>query len=208
MEQRKFKPEMLLILVLPILLSLLASSGGPSASSGSGYVGQFEIYLATALMSAVIAFCIYRQQSTLALAAAVLIPLLYSVLILQLTSETTPIYNLFLPILCFALITLFLLKHVFYNQAFLRFRTILFSILAGAGMTLYFWLQSLMMKVPLEQGFWVNRLVNSILLFIFIALGLSIADMVVVHREVAELKAKERAAILNDEIDDEDIDAL
>lgn len=208
MEKRTFKPEMLLILVLPIVLSLLASTGGASSDNPSGFIGQFEIYLATAVLIAVLAFLIYLQKTTLALVAAVLIPLVYSVLILQLTPESTPIYILFLPMLIFALISLFLLKHVFYNLAFLRFRTIMFSILAGMGMTIYFWMQTLMMKVPLETGFWVNRLVNSILLFIFIALGLSVADMIIVRKEIAAIKARQRAAILNDEIEDEDSDAL
>ncbi|HRY83692.1 MAG TPA: hypothetical protein P5533_03565 [Candidatus Cloacimonadota bacterium] len=206
MEKRIFKPEMLLILVLPILFSFLASSG--ASGSQAGMIGQFEIYLATATLTAILAFLIYLQKLNLALVAAVLIPLLYSVLILQFSPENSPIYILFIPILSFALITFFLLKAVFFNPAFLRFRTILFSILAGAGMTLYFFLQTTLMKQPLEPGFWVNKLVNSILLFIFIALGLSIADMVIVRREVAALKARERAAILNDEIDDEDSDAL
>ena len=206
MEKRKFKPEMLLILALPIVLSLLATGGGPSSAQHSGTIGQFEIYLATSIMTALMALLLFWQKPMLAMASALIIPVIYSVLILQLTPEKVAIFQLFLPMLIFAILILVLLKYVFYNLRFLRFRTILFSIFAGGAMTIYFWLQYFMMKVPLEGGFWMNRFVNSLLLFIFIALGLSFADMIIVRREIAELKAIRRAAILNDEIEDEDGD--
>jgi len=208
MDKRTFKPEQLLILILPVLCSLLGltqGSGNPLDAPRNG-IGQSQIYLATGIVTAIIALFVYLRWIYPALMTVVIMPLIYSLLIVTLTPEKISLFMLYPPIFLFTLMIFLGLKYIFYLPALLRFRTILFSLYAGASLTLYFRIQYLFMKVPPEAGFWVNRFVNSLLLYIFIALGISIADMFITHREVKKLQAERREAILNDEIDEDDDD--
>lgn len=214
MEERSFKLEMLLIIALPILFSLLGGiylSDGTDrffgASPGSG-IGLFEVFMGVSLLTGILAFLVYWQKRFPATLVAIVIPLIYSVLIRSLTGETASVFKLFLPMLTFSLPVLGALIYVFYNRIFLRFRTFVFALVSAMLLAVYFRLQYLAMEIGVPQGFWVNRFVSSLLLFIFVALGLSVADMFITGKEMRKLREERRQKILNDEIEDEDDDAL
>lgn len=204
MEKRIFKPEMLLIIALPIVLSLLGRTSGQSPTPNG--IGQNEIYLATGILTGILAFFVYLRWTTLALISTVVIPLVFSLLIVTLTPEPVSLTTLYPPLLIFAGLLYTGLRHIFYLPSLLRFRTIVFALFGAISMAVYFRLQYAMMKVSPEPGFWMNRFVNSFLLFIIVTVAISIADMIITNKEIRKLREERRRAILNDEIDDEDDD--
>ena len=213
MEPRAFKPEMLLIIALPIVLSFLGGAylnDGTSAflnTDGARSITQFHIYMGMSLIFSAIGFFIYWGKKNLSYIAMILLPVLFTILILMYTREKISAFMLFIPLLLMSGASYLILRYVFYNKPFLRFRTILSSLAGALALSVYFRLQHLLIGVSVEPGFWMNRFVCSLLLFIFITLGLSLADMFIVNKELREARYIRRQKILNDEIDDEDDDA-
>ncbi|HOH47256.1 MAG TPA: hypothetical protein PLX59_05400 [Candidatus Cloacimonadota bacterium] len=214
MEPRAFKPEMLLIIALPIVLSFLGGTylnDGTNAfvnTAGGRTITQFHIYMGMSLLFSTIGFFTYWGKKNLAFISMILLPVLLTVAILMYTREKISAFALFIPLLFMTGSSYLILRYVFYNKAFLRFRTILSSLSGALVMSVYFRLQYLLMNVSVEPGFWMNRFVSSLLLFIFITLGMSLADMFIVNKELREANYIRRQKILSDEIDDEDDDAL
>ncbi|MEF3694053.1 MAG: hypothetical protein V3576_01765 [Candidatus Cloacimonadota bacterium] len=213
MESRAFKPEMLLIIALPIVLSFMGgaylndSANAFVNTDSSRSITQFHIYMGLSLICATLGFFIYWGKKNLSYICLILLPVLFSVLILIRTGEQISVFILLLPLVFITGACYLILRYVFYNKIFLRFRTILSSLGGALALSIYYFLQYLLMKMNPEPGFWMNSFVSSLLLFIFITLGLSLADMFIVNKEIREARYIRRQKILNDEIDDEDDDA-
>ena len=95
------------------------------------------------------------------------------------------------------------LKFTFFSQAMLRIRTAGFALVASMLLTGYFWLLYRLLNLPFPSSSWGGYFWNSLFLFIFIGFGLSLADIVIIRKEVAEMR---NLPITDDEDDDEEDD--
>ncbi len=221
MNTGKFKPILLLALLLPLLGAtlghLLSGSGSqpaeqtissaPATQPGEPVLiiepdeprpqaenrapGSLELGLYLALVCGCAALLWQYLNSKLAWVAVILLALVFALLYhnrIGLALTQFFLLNLALG----ALLTL-LVRFVFFQKSLIRWRMIITSLVGAGLVALYFrglfWLTG----TGFDSGFWSGFYVNGLLLFVFIAFGLSLADLIIQREAVKELQAQHSA---------------
>ncbi|PKN79276.1 MAG: hypothetical protein CVU48_05685 [Candidatus Cloacimonetes bacterium HGW-Cloacimonetes-1] len=179
-----------LIVILPIATALLGGAliygGFPQFKEfepNSGSPSAMHIYLGAAIIIGVISLLYKYIQSRFYWFAAILLPLIFAISSRIFLGGEVKIYQYFVPMLVFGILSTIIVSKVFYFPVIQRFRTILFALLSALALTLFYRAFYIMIGVPIEPGFWINKYVNSLYLFIFIGFGMSFADLIIM-REV------------------------
>ncbi len=89
-----------------------------------------------------------------------------------------PLYAYLAPLLLFFLLMWPILKLIFLNPLVRAFRLVIFALFSAAAFSIAFWLMFLLLKLPVEPGFIQTKFFSGLLLFIFLGVGLSIAELV------------------------------
>ncbi len=183
----KFKIQYLLILILPLVWSWIGAmlSG---AQSGPGGLSLMQISLGAGLLTGLMALFIRYLGGQWHYLIAIVISLIYAALSLRMMNAPISIIPLFLINLVNCVLTILLVRSVFYIKALFRFRTIFFG-LAGAlifSSYIAFLYQTLTIRLP--EGFWNASFMYGLILYVFIGFGLSMADLIILRLDVAELK--------------------
>jgi len=180
-----------------IYRSETARSEHPTRKQG---IGNLEISLYIAILAGVIAFLYHYLKSTLVWIAILLLPLLFS--LWGHSYVGLSLIRFYLPGLLFAVLLSLAIRYLFFNPSLLRFRMVLVSIVGAALLTLYYRSLYLFTGQPFSSDAWTSLFVSSIILFVFITFGMSLADLIIVQREVKLLKEAQRRRILDDEEDE------
>jgi hypothetical protein len=160
-------------------------------------IGEISLYLS--LLFGCVAFLWFYLRSSLVWVAVIAISILFSLwAAITLGISIIPFY---LVSLFFAVLFALLVRYFFFWPPILRFRMVLCSIVGAALLTLYyrgiFWVTS-QECVP---SWWSSVATNSLIAMIFITFGLSMADLIILRKEISDANKEKRRRALADEDD-------
>lgn len=195
MNDNKLIPIKLLISVLVPLVAVtlggfivyqtpsaffFTSSGNTAGESN----GPAVIYYALTVVIALMFFLMRHGYQWYEFIAMGVMSLVYSLSLKKLTAHVfRPIYLYLIPLLVFFGIVWLIMKYIFLNKHMRQVRLILFAILCSAAFTLAFWLQYIMLRQQMADAFLQSRFVSGLMLFIFMGVGLSQAELLIVRLE-------------------------
>lgn len=185
----KFKFQYLLIVILPVLWSWIGSmlSG---MQSGPGGLPLMYINFGAALLTGLMALFIRYLGGQWHYLIAVLISLIYAILSLNLMHAPISLMPLFLINLAYSVLTILIVNYVFYIKTLFRFRTIIFGLVGGLIFSAYLAFLYRLLTVELPEGFWNTSFMYGLILYVFIGFGISMADLIILRMDVAQLKNK------------------
>jgi hypothetical protein len=160
-------------------------------------IGEISLYLS--LLFGCVAFLWFYLRSSLVWVTVIVIPILFSLwAAITLGISIIPFY---LVSLLFAVLFALLVRYLFFWPPILRFRMVLCSIVGAGLLTLYyrgiFWVTS-QECVP---SWWSSVATNSLIVMIFITFGLSMADLIILRKEISDANKEKRRRALADEDD-------
>jgi len=186
---QRTRPEYILMILLPLIAAVLAVrfSGIP--------LGQDGFYMfESALGSGLIAGCIalfYRYLKGKALwYVVILLPIVLSMLLYAFIPASISIFALVLPGIAFSLANLAVIKYLFYSGSLFRLRTLLVGLSGALILSGYLSLLCKQIYDALPQGFFNGAFINSLIIYVFIAFSMSVADLIILQLEVKRLKSE------------------
>jgi hypothetical protein len=209
MERIKILPRHLLLLVLPILAAIIGGmlvSGNLSAflaSYGGRGISQAQLFLGLSILTGSLAFSLRCLTKTYSYAIMIFLPLILGVVVMPQLGPKASLILVYSLNLALTVSLWMALKYTFFANVMIRFRTAAFAFVAAALLTAYFRLLFLSLSIPFLKENWSGYFWNSLFLFIFIGFGLSLADIVIIRKEVAEQRLMNRHADIYDEDDDD-----
>lgn len=231
MHTSHFRPVMLLAILIPLLITsvgyylMFANTGSKSQNVAESFtdvqdsifaykmidepdsstqepekgfgIGEISLYLS--LLLGCVAFLWFYLRSSLVWVAIIAIPIFFSLwAAITLGISIIPFY---LVSLLFAVLFALLVRYLFFWPPILRFRMVLCSIVGAGLLTLYyrgiFWVTS-QEYVP---SWWSSVATNSLISMIFITFGLSMADLIILRKEISDANKEARRRALADEDD-------
>lgn len=227
MQSIKFKPIFLLALLLPLLGAVLGffignigqsqeaqtvtSYGDPQAGDiieiyrsedappvkTSKSPGSLELGVFLALICGSVTVIYHYLKSPLAWIVTFLLSLVFSLLYSPKMGVSLSWF--FLANLALAALMTLMIKFLFFQKAITRFRMIISSLL-GAGL-IAIWYRGLFLLTKQETiPSWSAAYIYALLVFVFIAYGLSLADLFIQRSQLSELQA---SRVSEDEDDDD-----
>lgn len=213
-----------LVVLFPIVAALLGGIliyGGFSSFMGFEDIARgrelsiFHIYIGSSLLIGITALLFRYFHSSFYYLGVLVLSLLYSLFIGREGLVQISLVKLFISILAAGALFSICVTKIFYNPALVRFRSVLFGIVAALIMALFYrvlYLFAGLSVLPNEFGFLLGRFVNSLYLFVFIAFGLGTAEYVVkltdpdMEEEIAEESEDDEELEMLIEDDDESDD--
>lgn len=205
MESTKIMPRHLLLMFFPIATAIL---GGLLFSGsfrdftnnwGGRGISQAELYLAVSFFIGAIAFSCYCLPKYALWGLLIVIPLLDGILmIVRLGSQFSLILLFILNLICGILLWL-ILRYTFLAKSLIKIRTLIFSFVSALVLGTYLKILMLLLKQPKAANTFMDYFLNALVLFIFIGVGISLANLVIVRKEIDEAKK----AIREDAEDDD-----
>lgn len=231
MHTRHFRPVMLLAILIPFLITsigyylMFANTGTKSQNVAESYydapdsifaykmideldsssqepekgfgIGEISLYLS--ILLGCVAFFWFYLRSSLVWVAVIAIPILFSLwAAITLGISIIPFY---LVSLLFAVLCALLVRYLFFWPPILRFRMVLCSIVGAALLTLYYRGIFLVTSQECVPSWWSSVATNSLIAMIFITFGLSMADLIILRKEISEANKEKRRRALADEDD-------
>lgn len=187
----RFKIEYLLIVILPVLASWIGSLL-PGMQGGSIGPSLLHISLGAALLTGLMALFVRYLAGQWQYLIAVAASLLYAGLSLRVMNAPISILPLFLVNLVYSVLTILILKFVFYIKTIFRFRTILFGVAGALIFSVYLAFLYQLLTIQLPEGFWNATFMYGLIIYVFIGFGMSMADLIILRLDVAELKSQGR----------------
>jgi len=194
------------LLGLPFIVVIISGTlvyqaqGGFWGSAREGSITVAGIYLGTTLLmvfSSLFHRIVYRRWHWI---SALVLALVYSYVMTR-SQPGLKIHQALIPLVFYCLLVNLITIKVFYNRAMIKFRTLLTALAGALIFTLAMLLIYRMSALPVEEGFFINKYVNGLYLFIFLGVGLSLSDMVIYKMEIRELRDQEPADDQDDELE-------
>lgn len=183
----RFRIAYLLIVIFPLLGAFLGSMLSGAEYNGIG-ISFNAIALAAALLTGVLALLQHYLNSFWQVPVAIFMAIIYSALSMLSIDAPISIFALILPNTVYALLSLLIVRFIFYNRSIFRLRTLIMGILGGIMFSLYLAAIFTLLRVELSSGFWNASFVYGLIIYVFIAFSMSIADLVILQLEVKELQ--------------------
>ncbi|MCB5261991.1 MAG: hypothetical protein LHW64_05435 [Candidatus Cloacimonetes bacterium] len=183
----KFKIQHLLILILPVLTSWI-SAMLPGMQSGPFGPPLMYIGLGAAFLTGLMALYIRYLGGHWHYLLAIVISLIYSALSFKMMGAPISIMSLFMINLVFSILTILIVNYVFYIKTLFRFRTLLFGLAGALIFSAYLAFLYQLLTIELQDGFWNVSFMYGLILYVFIGFGLSMADLIILRLDVAQLK--------------------
>ncbi len=206
MERLKLMPRHILLLALPVLAAMLGgllTSGSLQAFMtlpGAKGISPAQFFFAVSMLVGAIAFSWRCLPRSFTAAVVLFFPLAYSIVMsrtLGIKSSLFLVYGLNL-VFCISLaLTMWL---TFFSKLMIRIRTAAFAAIAALMQTLYFQVLYMLLGSSYTRSSITTNYLSAFFLFIFIGFGLSIADIVIIRKEVEELR-KEHQRMAEDDDD-------
>jgi hypothetical protein len=184
--------QYLLVILFPVLGALLGSLLYKEQISTKG-LSLVHIAVAAAFLTGVIAFFQYYLKSILQWGAAILLSILYAAGTLAMVDAPLSILALILPNLLFALVSIVIVRYVFFNKSIIRLRTLFMGVCGGIMLSLYLASMYLILSIELIEGFWQTAFVYGLIVYVFSAFGMSVADLIILQSEVRQLRKEEES---------------
>lgn len=194
MDNTKLLPRHLTLLFFPIAVAILggilfSGSFGDFTNNWSGRgISQAELYLAVSFFIGALALAKLCFPKLLIWGLLVFLPLFYGVLmIVRLGSQINFILLFLLNLICGFLLWL-ILNFTYFSKLMIRVRTLLFSLVSALVLGEYLNLLMVLLKQPNALNTFLDFFLNSLVLFIFIGVGISLANLIIVRKNVQEIR--------------------
>lgn len=194
MEDKKLMPRHLTLLILPVILAMIGGyilTGNLANFMGTGTKGvsQSELYFAISILCASLAFSWRYLPRYFTWGIALFLPLAFAVISFPQLGAKISFFILSIMNIAFAAGIWLILRFTFFFKKLIRMRTAAFAIAAGALLTAYMKGLYTLLGHPFPSGTFINAL----FLFIFIGFGLSLADIIIIRREVSLLQLQQHS---------------
>lgn len=191
----KFRTEYSLIVLFPFVASIIGAilAGMPISSRGLGAV---QITLAAGLITGLIALFYRYIQGLYQWYLIIGLPIILALVMSIGMRGNFSIFALVLPNLTFFLATFGIVKYLFYTKLLIRLRTLIIGLSGALLLTGYLAainqlvigdLHSGLVNAALFQG-WNATFLNSLIIYVFIAFGMSVADLIILQIDVKRMK--------------------
>ena len=211
MGNTRIMPRHLLLLALPIGTAIIGGMINTNNLSsfmvaGGRGISQAQLYFSISLLTGILAFSLRCLTKTITYLSIVIVPLVYALLAMPYLGNDINFVALYALNLSFAAGLWLALRYIVFAKSMLRVRTMGFALVSAILLSLYYKLLFMLLKIPFTSSNWSGYFWNSLFLFVFIGFGLSIADVVVLRKEIAERKASQRSRDdeLGEDLEDED----
>ncbi len=203
MNDTKLMPRHLTMLILPVFLAIIGGyilTGNLANFMGTGTQGvsQAELYFAISLLCAALAFSWRYLPVYFTWGIGLFLPVIFAVISYPQLGSKVSFFILSIMNIVFAAGIWIILRFTFFFKKLIRMRTAAFAIAAAALFTAYMKGLYYLLQQPFPSGIFINAL----LLFIFIGFGLSLADIIIIRKEVEILK-KEQSEVTHKEEEDD-----
>lgn len=192
----RYRIEYSLIVLLPVIAALIGAilAGIPMIT---GDLGTWHIAVGAGLCSGLIAL-FYRYIEGKSLWYVVFgLPILLAIVVFFMIPASVSIFSLVLPNLAFSLAMYAMIRYIYYARNMIRLRTLLMGITGGLVFSGYITAlsklagpdDSMFLRDVLMQSA-NTRLLNGLIIFVFISFAMSVADLIIVQIEVKRMKAE------------------
>ncbi|KAF5045948.1 hypothetical protein DSECCO2_475930 [anaerobic digester metagenome] len=192
----RYRIEYSLIVLLPVIAALIGAilAGIPMIT---GDLGTWHIAVGAGLCSGLIAL-FYRYIEGKSLWYVVFgLPILLAIVVFFMIPTSVSIFSLVLPNLAFSLAMYAMIRYIYYARNMIRLRTLLMGITGGLVFSGYITAlsklagpdDSMFLRDVLMQSA-NTRLLNGLIIFVFISFAMSVADLIIVQIEVKRMKAE------------------
>lgn len=185
---KDFKIRQILVLLFPMIASWIAITLA-KIDFVPHSPGMYELGMIAGLSCGLLAF-LYRYFSPKALYyALIVLPILLAFGLYALVARNISIFATLLPSIAFVLASYAMLRYIVYLPALARMRTLLMGLAGALLLSGYHAVISQLMGRDTSSHFWQENLMNGLVIYVFIAFGLSMAELINVRSEVKELKS-------------------
>ncbi|PKN72246.1 MAG: hypothetical protein CVU50_08150 [Candidatus Cloacimonetes bacterium HGW-Cloacimonetes-3] len=208
MERFKLMPRHILLLALPVFAAMLGgllTSGSLEAFmtlTGAKGISPSQFFFAVSLLVGALAFSWRSLPKSVTAAVVLFFPLVYSILMSRTLGIKSSLFLVYGLNLAFCISIALTMGLTFFSKLMIRIRTAAFAAIAALMQTFYFQILYLLLGGSYTKSSFATNFMSAFFLFIFIGFGLSIADIVIIRKEVEELR-KERQRIAEDEEEDD-----
>ena len=183
----KFKPIYMLVIVMPLIFGWIVANLSVNSSSDIGFK-TMDLSLVLGFLMGFASLSLHYIKSKWLWLSILTLPLLCYAIKAPEFGKHFHLFEFLIPTYLFTFFSVLIVKHVFYNAFIFRFRTILLGISGAIGLSIYLSHMHMLMGFLPEPGFWSKYFLQSLYIFIFIGFGLSMADMIIIRKEVKELR--------------------
>jgi hypothetical protein len=215
MIKGKFKPILLLVILFPLIGAFLgylltastqdnttqvvsSTTEEPVMVKGPYPVAEplnkeltlIELTFYLAILCGIIALVYHYLSSSIAWIAIVLLPLIFCIIYQQRTGMLLTLF--YLPTLALSILIALMIKFLFFNKKILHFRLILCTLLGAGIITSYLYSLYLLTSTPFTKSDGLSFFWTSIILFVFVLFGISLAVMFIVRYQTRWIKAEQK----------------
>ena len=215
MIKGKFKPILLLVILFPLIGAFLgylltastqdnttqvvSSSTDESVMVKGPYpvpeplskeLTLIELTFYLALLCGIVALVYHYLSSSIAWIAVIFLPLIFCILYLERTGLSLTLF--YLPTLALSVLITVMIQFVFFNKKVLPFRLILCTLLGAGIITSYLYSLYLLTSTPFTKSDGLSFFWTSIILFVFVLFGISLADMFILRYQTRWIKAEQK----------------
>ncbi|HQQ68116.1 MAG TPA: hypothetical protein PLX77_04740 [Candidatus Cloacimonadota bacterium] len=194
----RYRIEYSLIVLLPVVSALIGAilAGMPLIT---GDLATWHIAVGAGFCSGLIAL-FYRYMGGKTLWYIVIgLPIFLAIVMFFVIPASVSIFSLVLPNLAFSLALFAMIKFIYYARHMIRLRTLLMGIAGGIVFSGYITALSklagpdssvlFLRDVVLQNT--QARLLNGLIIFVFISFAMSVADLIILQIEVKRMKTEE-----------------
>ncbi len=183
----KFKLQYLFVIIFPLLGSLI-SGILQTDTAGTGGLSLLEISLGLGLFIGIMTLFVRYMESKYYYVPGFLLAAIFAALELIQLNAPISIFPMLMMNLAYGFVIVLMIRYIFYIKTLFRLRTLLFGAAGGLTFSLYLAGIYSMISIPLPDGFWNLALVYGLILHVFIGFALSMADLLILRIEVAQMK--------------------
>jgi len=193
----RYRIEYSLIVLLPLIAALIGVilAGMPM---NTGDLATWHIAVGAGLCSGLIAL-FHRYIGGKSLWYVVFgLPILLAIVMFFMIPASVSIFSLVLPNLAFSMAMYAMIRYIYYSGSLMRLRTLLMGIAGGIVFGGYITALSKLAAPDSSAQFLRDvllqntqaRLLNGLIIFVFISFAMSVADLIIVQIEVKRMKAE------------------
>jgi hypothetical protein len=211
MERHKLTPRHVLLLALPVLAAIMGGllTSGSLAEfmtlTGAKGISPAQFFFALSLLVGALSFSWRSLPRNVSYAIVLFFPLIYSILMSRTLGVKSSLFLLYGVNLVFCVSIALALRFIFFAKSLIRIRTVAFAAVAALVQASYFQVLYLLLSDEYNQSSFATNYVSAIFLFIFIGFGLSVADIIIIRKEVEELRKEQQRLAEEEEEEDDDI---
>lgn len=183
----RFRFQHILVVFFPILGALISGILQKEDPSHAG-VTLMQIGIFIGIFMGIMTLMIRYLMSKYSYYVAAFIALIFAIPLYNALNAPISIFPLLLLNLIYGLLSVIMIRYLFYLKSLIRLRTLFLGIAGAICFGLYLYAIYAMISIPLPDDFWNPVLMYGLILYIFIGFAMSLADLLVLRIELNQLR--------------------